>query len=187
VRYTKQVHEKILPLLKRDLLSCEGNGSFEKGIESCFVTAGDYWADIRAVMIDYDFESIMEEIWFFKNVKPLFTQELEYYSLLYHSILFCPPGVDRQRKFWMRECRRLDDFKAQNNDFFSYYISGSVEYDEACYTRVKPEDVPPEDIDAYDKEPRTRSRFDHLLAKLLALERYAHYSVGKLVRVGRKM
>src|SRR5687767_6843632 len=99
---TQKLHEKIYFLLRLELEECLQRFPFEKAVEKCFMIAGDYWTEVRQAMVGYGFASTNEEVFFFKTVKPLFRAELEYYSLVYHSILFCPVDPRNAKKFWSR-------------------------------------------------------------------------------------
>jgi hypothetical protein len=173
-------HGKFYSLLKAELETCMKEGSFQKAVENCFLTAGNYWSELRATVAEYKFQSVDDEMEFFKQVKPLFTSELEYYSLLYHTLLFCPNDVDEQKRFWQREARRLDEFKAQNADFLDYYHSGRKDLDGFYYRRAHEIGAVEEEHESYDGEPRSRTSHDHLISKLWALERYHDYVQNKL-------
>ena len=153
---------------------------FEKAVEKCFVIAGNYWTEVRQAMIGYGFASTKEEVFFFKTVKPLFRAELEYYSLVYHSVLFCPVDPRNAKIFWSREIKRLDDFKHEHKEFVEYFESGKTCFDAIYYTRIKLNE-PDYDLSVdNDIDPGTRSSHDHLIAKLKALERYSLYVQSKL-------
>jgi RteC protein len=161
----------MLPMLQRELSQFQSQELGIGGIEKCLLAAGNHWAKIKVALLSYEFESIEEEVWFFKVVKPQFTSELEYYGLLYHSALFCPPELKAQRKFWIKESKRLEEFKAKNKTFYLYHISGYTLGDKEFFTRehgIEKE----EEIDDYNNEPRARSAYDQLVAMLIALERY---------------
>jgi hypothetical protein len=170
--------------LKDELEQCLKNGSCKKSIEECFIIAGNCWLQLRAAIAEYTFGSEEEEILFFKTIKPLFTSELEYYSLLYHTLLFCPFDPERQKQFWERESKRLQDFKEQQAGFFDYYISGETDLDNKYYLRANDLREMDSDTHPYDKEPNSRTSHDHLIAKLWALERYHEYAQQKLKEIG---
>jgi hypothetical protein len=180
VSITQKLHEKISSLLRKELEECLQNLPFEKAVEKCFIVAGNYWTEVRQTMVEYGFETTNEEVFFFKTVKPLFTSEFEYYSLLYHSVLFCPADEENARKFWNREILRLEDFRQQNKCFVEYYESGKTCLDAVYYTRIKVNEPDYVEVDAYDREPKTRSSHDHLIAKLKAIERYVQFAQCKL-------
>lgn len=180
IRYA---HEKMYKMLRNELEECLKKGSCKNSIEECFIIAGNYWSELRATIAEYEFRSEEEEILFFKTVKPLFTSELEYYSLLYHTLLFCPFDPERQKQFWERETKRLQDFKEQHPDFIAYYSSGKTDCDRIYYLRINEAQDRNGDAELYDKEPYSGTNHDHLIAKLRALERYNDYAQTKLKEI----
>jgi hypothetical protein len=178
-------HEKMYKMLKKELDECLANGTCKNSIEECFIIAGNYWSELRSATAEYKFITEEEEILFFKTVKPLFTSELEYYSLLYHTLLFCPFDPERQKQFWERESKRLRDFKEQHPDFLIYHSSGKTDKDKCYYLRASASYEVDDLVEAYDKEPKSRSSHDYLIAKLWALERYNDYAKGKLEEIGK--
>jgi hypothetical protein len=182
IRYAR---EKFYALLKKELEDCLQNASVKQGIENCFITATNYWSELRATVAEYKFDSVEDEIVFFKEVKPLFTSELEYYSLLYHTLLFCPLDPVREKKFWERECKRLSDFKEQCKDFLEYFRSGRKDFDKVYYLRAHELEGIDGEYEPYDKEPKSRTSHDGLISKLWALERYNEYAQLKLTEVGK--
>lgn len=182
---TRKLHEKIHALLRIELEELLVKLPFEEGIEKCFVVAGNYWNEVKVMVMTEGFESTCEEIFFFKVIKPLFTSELEYYSLVYHSVLFCPAFYEAELQFWKREGKRLEEFRRQHKEFLEYYESGKSSLDHFYFTRVKEDDPIPEDVNSYDMEPRTRSNYDPLITKLKALERYLAYTQAKLAGISK--
>lgn len=178
-------HEKMYKMLRRELDECLIHGPCKKSIEQCFIIAGNYWSELKAAVAEYKFRSLEEEIYFFKTVKPLFTTELEYYSLLYHTMLFCPLDAVRQKQFWEREARRLDDFKEQHKVFLVYYRAGDTSEDPVYYVRANDSHAMDGEIAAYDGDPNSKTSYDQLIAKLWALERYNEYVQGKLKELSK--
>jgi hypothetical protein len=118
----------------------------------------------------YDFCSDEEEICFFRTMKPRLLAEMEYYQLLYFSVVFCPEVPRMQKAFWQRETERLVCFKKKNSAFYEYYISGRTDMDHEYFLR-----------------PRSRSagaeagtRYASLIGQLWAVERYCAYARRKL-------
>src|SRR5690348_4093167 len=80
-------------------------------VQCCCRICEKYWWHLRNEMEGYRFGDAREEIFFFREVKPKFTAEIEYYKLLYYSEEFRPDGhVSVQRDFWCRELGRWEQF-----------------------------------------------------------------------------
>ena len=83
-----------------------------------------------------DFESVDEEIVFFKKTKQIPLVKLIYFSEI-HSFEIQFPKADKaiQLKFVKKKIKKLNRFFLYNLDFGQYVNSGSTHLDEAYYTR----------------------------------------------------
>ena len=104
-----------------------------RGCEENFITIHEYWISIQEILIAYEFTGNAQEIHFFKWIKPLFTAEKEYYSLLHHAELFA--GADST--FWLRQPARLEKLVAENENVINAYVDGNTRYDEWWYCRAE--------------------------------------------------
>jgi hypothetical protein len=103
--YLKKMNANFLELyeaLVRDINDILQTGSSEKEkMESCFRSGIEHWNKLKEKIKREDFATEEEEIHFFKNVKPRFTGEMEYYTQRYHAILFLPEtDTKSQTNFW---------------------------------------------------------------------------------------
>jgi hypothetical protein len=159
-----------------DLQHCHNKGLAPAvEIECSYRISEKYWDILRGELRFYDFTSIAEEIYFFKEIKPRFVTETEYYRLLNYAESFCPSdsNPEDQKSFWIRQLNRLDKFKATYHEFYVYYLARQVDRDVHLFTAGDKEDKNYE----FDK---TTSNYDHLVAQLLARERFAAYAGDKL-------
>lgn len=77
-----------------------------------------------------------DEIKFSKELKPLFSSQLIYYSELYHLELRTPQGSKKQiEDFFMDEYDRINLFFALHIDFYKYYKVQSTNLDHVYFTR----------------------------------------------------
>jgi hypothetical protein len=166
---------KFLQLSAKQLEECLQVQPFERAVECAFSSLKTCWSQLKKVVVNNEFESEEEEIHFFKVLKPKLIAELEYYGLVYHSILFCPPDAEQKLLFWQREADRLQEFKIMYSEFYSYYVSGSTHHD-TCYFKRKR--VHPQNRE--HSESKAKTTHDHLVSKLLAFEKYADYALSHL-------
>lgn len=115
--------------------------------EDGLTIAEKHWNALKDTMEHYVFESLDEEIYFFRKVKPLFTSKLQYYHLLKAGI--------------PNPFMRLQKFKEKHNSFYVYYKGGSTSQDDKWFVRV---------VDL-------TSTHDHLVAQLLALQELVQTAV----------
>jgi len=164
-------------LLQEEVKACKGKSyDRELEIEYCYEICSRHWMEVQKILVSYEFASEDEEIDFFRNVKPLFTSEIEYYSLLYHAQLFQPTFVSKELvQFWDRESQRLDRFIETNPGFYHYMQGGDQSLDSIYFLRVKEERQEGAGGSISDLDRRSSTSHDHLLSILKALEKYTCY------------
>lgn len=103
-----------------------------RSIELCRNLLGTFKREIIA----NDFESVNEEIFFFKKTKQIPLVKLIYFSEI-HSFEIQFPKADRaaQLKFVKKKINKLNRFFLYNLDFGQYVKSGATHFDKAYYTR----------------------------------------------------
>lgn len=167
--------------LQEDLSHCKNKLlPFEQEVECCFQVTERYWRRLQQNISKYVFRNSDEQIEFFRDWKPKFTSEIEYYNLLYHAILFRPRDIIAAIRFWRREAGRLEKFKNENYEFYVYYKFGGVGKDDYYFL---PENCDPQlvlEAKVYDADLDLLTNGDYLITSLLALERYSEYVQTKL-------
>ncbi len=98
--------------LLTDLPACPGPTTSFAATVSAYRSAENHWQDLRRLLAVYHFTGIDEEIIFFKTIKPLFIEFLEYYPLLSYAQSFCPVELSAAdiKNFWLRQASRLENF-----------------------------------------------------------------------------
>lgn len=141
----------------------------ENDIQCCFDVASSYRVELLNMVTDYEFESESEEIFFFKQIKPLFTAEVEYYSFRYHAELFSNTVEDNDpmeiELFYQRQLQRMDRFSRENFQFYDYVSEGRSDKDSCWFTRCNAGDIP-------ENERRNSSSHDKLMGTYIALKKY---------------
>jgi hypothetical protein len=90
-------------------------------IENCFWIAINYWEKLKDAVKCKGFKGEKDEIDFFRNVKPHFTSEIDYYVLLSEGLLFVPKLRESAIEYWADESRRFKRICDNNNEIVSYY------------------------------------------------------------------
>ncbi|HLY71329.1 MAG TPA: RteC domain-containing protein [Puia sp.] len=105
-------------------------------MESCFRAGINHWNKLKEKMKCEGFASEEEEIHFFKNIKPRFTGEIEYYTQRYHAILFLPEkDKQMQLDFWEGELGRINKFFGSFHIFFDEFNRKKNDNDVQYYLR----------------------------------------------------
>lgn len=140
-------------------------------IEFCYHVVWKYWNIIREKYACYQFESVEEEIHFFRVYKPKFLSEISFYELLNHLELFSPHCKESYRTLLLREQTRLERFAWNNREFFEYYKSGQSHNDQNYFLRTQKPATNEAKLSCYCDE-NTDTSYDYVVAQIIALERY---------------
>lgn len=153
---------------------------YDREVECCFMIADKYWRELSEKLRKYEFDVEAREIEFFKKWKPKFTSEIEYYNLVYHTLLFQPTEVDSAIHFWAREYKRLEKFKTDQKEFLECYQNDQCELISYYFLRKYYDPKNILDAKIYDADTSIITNGDPLVASLFALERYKEYAEEKL-------
>lgn len=175
------LYEKMLA----EMESCRLQNPTEKEqIECAFRTCEMSWKKLQSFLHTYTFHSESEEAWFFKTVKPKFTGLIEYYALVYKATLFLPDEDEHDiYKFWQNELILARRFFSEHESFYQYYKAGMTEMDTIYFVRANGDPTLLPTSKAYDIAPEATTSHDHLVASIIARERYLEYVNRQLQRI----
>ena len=140
-----------------------------------------HWNRIRDKIILSQFENDEEEINFFKNIKPAFTGEIEYYTQRYQAFLFYPDADKLSNKsFWLLEFKRIAKFYSEHHDFFNYYHAGETSRDSVYFLRRNSGDCNFKHVRIYDFDEKMTTSHDWLIAKHFGYHKYQKFIRGNL-------
>lgn len=155
-------------------------------IECCFQICTKYWSQLKIEVSKYEFKSDADEINFFKNCKPKFTSEIEYYNLLYHAEIFKPDiDIVELRKFWVKEGLRLKKFINEHEEFYSYYKNEDAYKDTLYFVRANSDYSNFSETRLHDMLVKACTSHDYLVSGIIAQERYNAYVDARLKELDR--
>ncbi|TWI85845.1 RteC protein [Lacibacter cauensis] len=152
--------------MHREIKNCKNkNVQEDELVQACFEIAGLYKEKMIAAVRNHTFERVEDEILFFKQIKPLFHAEVEFYTYCYHIILFKTVELEADknelRNFYKRQLQRKEKLKKENPVFYEYVQERNTYADAEWFTR--------------HNNSRDSSLFDALMGKYLALEKFEDY------------
>ena len=83
----------------------------------------------------YVFESISEEIYFFKELKPKLTSKLIFYKNVLKLESNLPVGKKLRQKYFEKSLNKIYQYSRKNRDFYQYYRSRATYKDEHYFVR----------------------------------------------------
>jgi len=140
---------------------------------------------LKNYVSSYAFQSITEEVHFFKEIKPKFYSKYIYFINIHNFLLQKPAGGERiQQDYIDMHLAELKTFFDHNRAFYSYYRSGMTQMDEIYYTRGR-FDVHAE-LEDFEEDEQYSTTHDYKLSKIIANEKFQDYLKLELAKIGHE-
>jgi hypothetical protein len=132
----------------------------------------------------YFFESMEEEIEFFKNIKPIFYSKYIHYIHIYNYHIKKPIGSDETLKsFISSQLADLKHFFDRNQAFYQYYRSGATHLDSCYFTRGNFNVFL--ELDDFQGDESFSTSHDYKISKVLANELYQEFLITKCKEINQ--
>lgn len=139
---------------------------------------------LRKYVLENDFISGVDEIHFFKTIKPLFYAQLLYYGSIYDLELNKPTGGRKTSIIYIKKkLDKLTDFFEGNRAFYQYYRTGAVFMDNEYFKRHKENTISTVGIYGFDTDPSFTTGQDFLVSRIEANERLKIFLEDALLRI----
>lgn len=139
---------------------------------------------LRSFIIRYTFNTVQEEIKFFKSIKTLFFSLHIFHVYRYTIETGTPANQDELlRDYYINELNFLQKFFDQHTYEHQYYLLQATELDEHYFTRQKSSTILPADEQVPD--PLFSTSHDYLFSRIRAfklLQDHLCYAISKLDR-----
>lgn len=124
---------------------------------------------LKTMVITHRFENKQDEIDFFRNVKPKFAAKLIYYNDIYNIEINKPFGTKKAiRKYYNAELIKLENYFAENLEFYKYYRTGNTALDHKYFIRGKHDLKYTLDSFYFQADHRFSTSHDYKVAKIMA-------------------
>ena len=144
----------------------------EKGIFLC----NKVLTELKEFVEKEDFETVTDEIHFFKEVKPAVMSYLIYFTEVRSCEIRKPrAGINFQIRFFEKEIKKINKFFYRNIDFSHYMELGHNYLDHQLFTRNYKNDFPFTPLVNYYQFPEFSTSHDMLWSKIKAMHRLLHY------------
>ena len=177
----KSHYLQLFNALLDELDQCAQTGLHErKRFEQCFWISRKYNKELIQLLEEYPFLNEMDEIDFFRNVKPKFTCFTEFFTITSESLMCVPDSPQRAIAFWNDELKRYVRFRRRHSSFISYYENGKFNFDRDYFLRSTCQKVGTLNAMIFDGNPEYHSSGDWLVRSLLAHKMYSRYAEDKV-------
>ncbi|RKR84125.1 RteC protein [Mucilaginibacter gracilis] len=140
---------------------------------------------LKRYISSYAFADSAEEIYFFKELKPLFYSKYIYFINIYNFLMQLPPcGEEAIRAYINFHLSDLQRFFDNNKAFYQYYRSRSTHMDAIYYTRGS-FDVLME-LEDFEEDEQYSTSHDYKLSKIIAHEKFRDYLILEMAKVGNE-
>lgn len=142
--------------------------------------------EIKSLTADFMFESIADEVRFFKTLKPLFISKFIYYSKLL-SIETSKPNAGQKelRKYYENELSKLKQYYSENKDFHIYYRRKATYLDHKYFVRNSFDLKMELSYDLYNFDQKFTTSHDIKVAQIISNEYLEVYLLSTINTVGQ--
>jgi len=139
---------------------------------------------LKTAFLNHQFKNKLEEIDFFRNVKPQFAAKLIYYNDIYNIETNKPFGSKKAiRKYYNAELTKLETYFTENVEFYKYYRTGNRNLDNKYFIRGKHDVRHTLDSFYFQADHRFSTSHDYKVARILAndsIKIYLETEISKL-------
>jgi len=162
----------------------ESNDTMLNKASQGIVLCNQTLSSLKEIVDKRDFNTVPEEIDFFKNNKPIVMSLLIFFTEVRSCELRMPKaGTSYKVQFLQKELRKVNKFFYKNADFVHYMEQGYSYLDHQFFTRNHRNNFPFTPMTDYYQFPEFSTAQDMLWAKVKAMYRFIHYIRQALKRL----
>lgn len=142
---------------------------------------------LKTFFIKYKFQNKIEEIEFFRNIKPKFAAKLIYYNEIYNIETDKPTGSKKEtRKYYNAELAKIKAYFNENREFYHYYRTGNSCLDNKYFIRGKYDVRLTLDSFYFQADHRFSTSHDYKVARILANDSIKIYLEEEITKIEGK-
>ncbi|MEC4114975.1 RteC domain-containing protein [Myroides pelagicus] len=126
---------------------------------------------LKATVVKTGFDSPVQEIEFFKTIKPKILGRLIFYNKIYRFESNCPNDTQASQKYYLKKIQDLHtEYKKHlyNNDFFKYYKTSRTDRDHEYFTLGKVNILSGINSFAFEINLEFSTYYDYKVARIIA-------------------
>lgn len=144
-------------------------------------------SSLKKIISKNNFKTDVEEIQFFKEIKPQFTSKLIYYNMIYKIEMKRPNGGNRiLKKYFNNELLKLKAFFDNELEFYQYYRTGNTYLDYKYFQRGKFDIKLALDNYYFETDTTFSTSHDFKVAQILANDLIQLYLENQLIMIENK-
>ena len=150
----------------------------KRWIEWGFGLTTKAWLSIQEKVEGYQFTDQQEEISFYKTLKPKFVALMDFFTLLYRSVLFQPEDRPGKKEYWKRELTTCKYFLSKHKSFCQYYEQGNTGMDPVYFVQQNNQQALIFGVN--ENKGHVITSYSHLLARVISIKKYQCYIKEKI-------
>lgn len=171
----RTITERFYSALENQLNEISTNGeTLAEQYRASIILCKKAMAKLKNYITSYSFESLEDEVHFFRVVKPQFYSKYIYFISVYNYLMKRPTGAENHLKEYINsELADLKRYFDHNAAFYQYYRSGSTQMDHIYFTRGG-FDVHVE-LEKFEEDEMYSTSHDYKLSNIIANEKYQEF------------
>lgn len=154
----------------------DDDGDIIKIAEKSLVSIDETIRKLKDLITVHQFESIAEEVHFFKKLKPQFISKFIYYSTILDIESHKPDtGIKTLIKFYEAEQEKLKIFYLEQSEFYSYYRRDATYLDHKIFIRNSYDLKMKLSFGFYNFDTSFTTSHDHIIARFIAARQFDQY------------
>lgn len=134
---------------------------------------------------DFIFESIEEEIYFFKELKPKLISKLIYYKAILNIKCRIPADKKSKRKFYEKELNKIYQYSKENKELYQYFRSRSCYNDEDYFVRNNQKRKMGDECSLMYHDTRICTTHNYKIAEIMSNDLLSVYIENKIEEMDR--
>lgn len=160
------------------------DGDMIKVAEKSLLLVDNAIRKVKDLISNHQFDTVAEEVQFFKKLKPKFISKFIYYSCILDLESHKPNAGDKAlKKYYEAEQERLKNFYLEHSEFYSYYRREATYLDHKIFVRNSYDLKMKLSLGFYNFDPTFTTSHDQLIARFIAsqqMDKYLKKQLGSL-------
>jgi hypothetical protein len=128
----------------------------------------------------HKFISIEEEIYFFKELKPIFLSKLIYYKTILKLESNLPHAKKSKIKYYEKALNRIHQYSKNNAAFYEYYRARASYYDSVYFVRSSNKNILQEDCYIINYHTKLCTSHDYRIAVFISNDMLTNYLESRM-------
>ncbi|SHM78346.1 RteC protein [Chryseobacterium carnipullorum] len=144
--------------------------------EKSLILIDDAVRKVKEMISPHHFDTIAQEIYFFKKIKPQFISKFIYYSTILDVETHKPNGGSKIiKEYYETEQGKLKDFHTEQSEFYSYYRREATYLDHKIFVRNSYDLKMKLSYGFYNFDTTFTTSHDHIIARFIANQLFDQY------------